>query len=119
MIGRLAVAATSAAIALAGLTGCAGGGASTEPTPAYDATVRTATCAEWNAESPAERHTLVTGMQAFVGGRVDQPGQRGQVLTERAAARLFDDYCARPFASEFALYRIYGNAAGFAAARTR
>lgn len=119
MIGRLAAAA-SAAIALAGLTGCAGGGASTEPPPpAYDATVRTATCAEWNAESPAEQRKLVTGMQAFVGGRVDQPGQHGQVLTERAAARLFDDYCARPFASQFALYRIYGNAAGFAAAHPK
>jgi len=115
---RLAAAA-AAAIALAGLTGCAGGGASTAPTPAYDATVRTATCAEWNAETPAAQHQLVTGLQAFVGGRVDQPGQRGQVLTERAAARLFDDYCARAFASEFALYRIYGNAAGFAAAHPK
>jgi hypothetical protein len=80
----------------------------------YDATVRTAKCADWVAAGTAERHKLVLGMRAFFGGRVDQPGQRGQVLANRRAGTLFDNYCAPPYAGNFSLYRIYGNSAGFA-----
>ena len=116
---RRRTASAAVLVALAVLTGCEGGGAGADQKPAYDATVRSATCNDWRAETPAEQHKLVTGMRAFMGGRVDQPGQRGQVLTDRAATRLFDSYCHRSFAGEFALYRIYGNAAGFAAAARR
>ena len=81
--------------------------------PAYDATVRSATCADWRAASAAEKDRLVSGMRAFFGARVDGV-QRGQVLTPERTRAVFGSYCSRSFAGKFQLYRIYGNAAGFA-----
>jgi hypothetical protein len=103
--------------ALALLTACGGGSgpgsAAASPDAADAATVRTATCNSWNAATPSEQDRLVAGMRAFFGGRVDSPGQRGQVLADGKARRLFDSYCAQPFAGAFDLYRLYGNAAAF------
>lgn len=83
------------------------------PSAASAATVRTATCSDWKATTAAERLRLVAGMRAFFGGQVDQPGVHGQVLPDARASQLFDAYCHQPFAAEFQLYRIYGNAAAF------
>jgi hypothetical protein len=80
---------------------------------AQTATVRTARCLDWNLASTAEQRRLVHGMREFFGGQVDSPGARGQVLPDKNAAKLFDAYCAQPYASAFSLYRIYGNAAAF------
>jgi hypothetical protein len=118
----LAGAAVLAALPL--LAACSGGGGSgagaAKPTaPAYDATVRTAKCVDWKTASSTEQHQLVAGMRAFFGGQVDEPGERGQVLANANAITLFNDYCARSFADNFSLYRIYGNAAGFAPPTSR
>jgi hypothetical protein len=80
---------------------------------ASTATVRTATCADWHAAGQVQRWRLVRGMRAFFGGKVDQPGARGQVLPNARAYRLFTTYCRASYASAFDLYRIYGNAAAF------
>ena len=77
------------------------------------ATVRTATCDDWNAATAVERQRLVRGMRDFFGGQVDAGGTYGQVLPDRRAYVVFDGYCAHAFASHFNLYRIYGNAAAF------
>lgn len=114
MIRPLAVIGAGAT-ALALLTACTGGSGSSDssPTAAQAATVRTATCASWTAASRTEQDALVLGMREFFGGRVDSPEQRGQVLSDTKARRLFDSYCAQSFAGAFDLYRLYGNAAAF------
>jgi hypothetical protein len=101
--------------ALALLMACSGGAsaASDSSGVAQAATVRTATCASWRAAPATEQRQLVVGMREFFGGRVDSPGLRGQVLPDAKALRLFNSYCAQPFASAFSLYRLYGNAAAF------
>jgi len=111
--GRTALCA-AAVVALPLLAACTGGGRhDAQPAAAQVATVRTATCHDWRT-SPADARTrLVAGMREFFGGQVDSPGQRGQVLPDARAARLFDSYCSQPFAGAFSLYRIYGNAAAF------
>jgi hypothetical protein len=104
------------AAALALLTACGGGSDSSGGQPssaAQAATVRTATCDSWNAAPRAEQDQLVVGMREFFGGQVDSPGLRGQVLPDDKARRLFNTYCAQPFAGAFNLYRLYGNAAAF------
>lgn len=80
---------------------------------ASTATVRTATCRDWHAAAGKQRWRLVRGMRAFFGGKVDSPGARGQVLPNGQAYRLFTSYCEPTYASNFDLYRIYGNAAAF------
>lgn len=97
------------------LTACGGGSGSdgSSPTAAQAATVRTATCASWNAAPRAEQDQLVVGMREFFGGQVDSPGLRGQVLPDAKARQLFDSYCAQRFSGAFNLYRLYGNAAAF------
>jgi hypothetical protein len=104
------------AVALLTVTGCTGGsGGHPAPTSAAAATVRTARCLDWNLATVAQQRRLVRGMRTFFGGQVDSRGVRGQVLPDTNAARLFDAYCAQPYASAFSLYRIYGNAAAFTA----
>lgn len=114
LIRRLA-AIGAGATALALLTGCSGGSASSgqSSAAAQAATVRTATCESWNAASPAAQDQLLAGMRDFFGGQVETPGQRGQVLPDAKARRLFNTYCAQSFAGAFNLYRLYGNAAAF------
>ena len=102
---------------LAAGTACTSGADQHAAQTSAAATVRTARCLDWNLATAGERRQLVQGMRAFFGGQVDSPGARGQVLPDRNAAKLFDAYCAQPFASAFSLYRIYGNAAAFTAPR--
>ena len=109
---RALVAAAALGVSL--LAACGGGAKhASKPAGADFATVRTAQCADWLHASPAERSALTQGMRDFFSGEVDQPGARGQVLSNPAAATLFDNYCKQSFADEFYLYRIYGNAAAF------
>jgi hypothetical protein len=82
---------------------------------ASEATVRTANCNLWLVLGQTDRMRLVEGLRAFFGGRVDAPGARGQVLSDRYAYTLLSSYCRQPFAGAFMLYRLYGNAAAFTA----
>jgi hypothetical protein len=83
------------------------------------ATVRTARCADWKAMSTKERDRLVVGMRVFFGGVVDQPGMRGQVMPAAKAHKVFDGFCKEPFADQFTLYRLYGDAAAFTPAKIK
>jgi hypothetical protein len=109
----------SAAVALL-LTGCSNNDApGADLEGASPATVRTARCADWNDMAPADRDRLVLGMRDFFGGVVDQPGMRGQVLPADKAERVFDGFCKQPFAQQFVLYRLYGDAAAFTPAKVK
>jgi hypothetical protein len=102
-------------MSLALLTACSGGSGSSASSVAAAAaeTVRTATCSSWNVAPKSAQDALLVGMRDFFGGQVDTPGLRGQVLPDAKARRLFDSYCAQPYAAAFNLYRLYGNAAAF------
>jgi hypothetical protein len=112
-------AALAGALVVAGcLTGCLTGCASHDDAvagveAASMATVRTARCVDWNEMSATEHERLLAGMRAFFGGVVDQPGMRGQVLPAAKARKVLDGFCSQPFAGQFTLYRLYGDAAAF------
>lgn len=111
---RRFIASGLATVAVLVLVACGGGAKhASKPAGADFATVRTAKCNDWLHASPDEKSALTQGMRDFFSGEVDQPGSRGQVLDNRAAATLFDNYCKQGFATDFYLYRVYGNAAAF------
>jgi hypothetical protein len=73
------------------------------------------TCADWRHASPSLRTKLLARLSHFTGGTVDgaTPGVRGSTLTGAQATALFDGRCAQRASSHFALYKLYGTAAGF------
>ena len=74
------------------------------------------TCTEWNAEDDAGRALLAARVRAFAGGVVNDGQQNvgsGAVLSDEAAQRLFATSCAREYASDFLLYKLYTHAAAF------
>ena len=105
-----------AACAAAALSGCGGGGsdAGSKPPPIPLATFN---CGQWTAARADIRQTVLDELHGFYGGPVS--GKRrtqayGTVLSDDAATRLFDTYCARPYAGNFTLYKLYARAAAFA-----
>jgi len=64
----------------------------------------------------AQRRTIVEQLRRFAGGPVGSSAgiQRGPVLSDDRAYRLFQSYCAKPFARGFKLYKLYTRAAAFA-----
>jgi hypothetical protein len=74
------------------------------------------TCSDWKQAGGAAREAMVDGLRAIAGGQVTGQGAagRGTVLDDERAYRLFNSYCKRPFARGFVLYKLYGQAAGFA-----
>jgi hypothetical protein len=73
-------------------------------------------CRDWQQLDPRPRAQVLAGLRAILGGDVIGRGAsgRGSVLRDAQARRLFDGYCRQPFAREFSLYKLYGQAAGFA-----
>ncbi|MFL5781302.1 MAG: right-handed parallel beta-helix repeat-containing protein [Thermoleophilaceae bacterium] len=86
-----------------------GGGPARRPLGLY-------TCSDWRRAGGAARTRLLARLSRWTGGPVE--GDRllgyGSVLSATRAAGLFDTRCSQPFARAFKLYRLYGEAAGFA-----
>ena len=84
---------------------------STQPLSLY-------TCSWWRQANESEQVGLVQRLRHFVGGAVegDNLVGYGNVLPNGGAMQLFDDRCSTGYAGAFALYKIYGAAAAFAAA---
>jgi len=74
------------------------------------------TCADWEHADEPGRTRIVDGLQATLGGQVTGKGAsgRGSVLSDELAQRLFDNYCSQSFARGFVLYKLFGQASGFA-----
>jgi hypothetical protein len=74
------------------------------------------TCSWWRQADTAARQALVQRIAHWVGGAIG--GRKlvgyGSVLDAQRAAALFDDRCSYSHAEQFALYKLYGAAAGFA-----
>jgi hypothetical protein len=73
-------------------------------------------CRDWKAADPAERREMLRWLRLITGGQVTGKGAngRGSVLGDDKAYSLFDNYCRQHFARGFSLYKLYGQASGFA-----
>ena len=92
------------------------GGEAPSSEPAVIGDLQGFTCADWQRSGPAERSAVLGELREVIGGQVTGGGVagRGTVLTDDEATRLFDAHCRRPYAAGFVLYKLYGQAAGFA-----
>jgi hypothetical protein len=77
------------------------------------------TCADWRKASPRLKRGLLARLAHFTGGEVhgDRLAGYGTVLRDRSARRLFAGQCRGRSHRSFALYKLYGQAAGFAGVR--
>jgi hypothetical protein len=96
------------------LAGCGGGAKHTSKPPPIP--LATFNCGQWSVARADIRQTVLDELHGFYGGPVS--GKRrtqayGTVLGDKEATRLFDTYCARPYAGNFTLYKLYARAAAF------
>jgi len=82
------------------------------------------TCGWWRKADAGDKAELVQRVRNFAGGSVIGGGSSGDkvvgygnVLTNAAASKLFDERCSTSYAGDFALYKLYGAAAAFSVAQ--
>jgi len=96
------------------LAGCGGGDKpASKPPPIPLATFN---CGQWTVARADIRQAVLNELHGFYGGPVS--GHRrtkayGTVLSDEHATKLFDGSCARRFAANFTLYKLYARAAAF------
>ncbi len=73
------------------------------------------TCSWWRKADDDHRLGMVQRIRTYATGPVEN-GERGAGLSDARAAQLFEERCSTFEAGPFALYKLYGAAAPFAAA---
>jgi len=108
----LLIAALVCGLALLGGCGSSKHAASSSATRGV-AELELASCSDWNSATEAQRHNTVLDMREFSGGQVGSSAgiQRGAVLDDARAYKLFQNYCSKYFARGFKLYKLYTHAA--------
>ena len=99
------------------LVGCGSSGSDTGTTTTLSGTdLQHLTCTDWQNADETRRDEIVAGFRAVLGGQVTGRGAsgHGSVLDDDFAHRVFDNYCGETFARAFTLYKLYGQASGFA-----
>ncbi len=100
------------------LGGCGSSGDETRGSgpPLSDPELQHLTCSDWVHADDSTRGMMLEGLHATLGGQVTGKGAagRGSVLSDELGERLFDNYCSQAFARGFSLYKLYGQASGFA-----
>jgi hypothetical protein len=112
---RSLIAALAAALLLSGC-GSAGKAEPERPQVLSQRAVQSLRCSDWQQYDADLRARVIASLRGILGGDVIGKGAsgRGSVLTDAQARRLFDGYCRQRFARAFSLYKLYGQAAGFA-----
>jgi hypothetical protein len=111
---RALTAALGCALALGG---CGGSGSVDQSNERFSQPqVQRLTCADWQRFDIRERAEVIASLRETLGGEVVGRGAsgKGSVLTDEQAQRLFNGWCKARFARGFSLYKLYGQAAGFA-----
>lgn len=77
--------------------------------------IRLDNCTDWRKATVAERRDTVAQLRKFAGGPVGSSAgvQKGSVLSDDRAYKIFQSYCANRFARGFKLYKLYTRAASF------
>jgi hypothetical protein len=96
--------------------GCGGSSQPAIATHGVGESIRLATCTDWQKGTVAERRKTAVELREFAGGQVGSSVgiQRGPVLFDASAYKLFQKYCANYFARGFRLYKLYTRSAAFA-----
>lgn len=120
MVHHAAQAKRALALAVVALAGCgddprpAAAPASTEPLVVQKdlgQDMRLANCTDWARGDDEGRRGTIAEIRSFAGGAVDNG--YGSTLPEDEAYALFENWCARPYARRFKLYKLYVRAAAF------
>jgi hypothetical protein len=74
------------------------------------------TCSDWRSAGSGVRTRLLARLSHWTGGPVEGTTLLGygSVLSGAQATALFDSRCGQRYARAFRLYKLYGQAAGFA-----
>jgi hypothetical protein len=110
---------TAVALALACgalVAGCGGSDASNTASgagPRISAPLRLADCTDWKRADVSERLGTVGQLRDFAGGPSGSPAGHGNVLDDKQAYKLFENWCSNSFARGFKLYKLYTRAAAF------
>jgi hypothetical protein len=98
------------------LAGCGSSSHTNTAKTGVGQSLRVENCANWELATVAQRRTTVQQLRKFAGGPVGSSSARqyGPVLSDNRAYKLFESYCAKPFARGFKLYKLYTRAAAFA-----
>ncbi|WP_109507562.1 hypothetical protein [Nocardioides speluncae] len=83
--------------------------------PSY-AEMQVMVCQDWRDAAPVRRRVIVSALRSVLGGEITGIGfsGRARVLADDHAVRLFDAHCGHDYARHFLLYKLYGQASGFA-----
>jgi hypothetical protein len=113
-----AVAALACALALGACGDSKDGRTSAERPPTLPANfnLQLYTCADWQRSDEPTRRYVIRRLREVTSGEVSGTGVRGRgtILPDDQARDLFGNYCRQRFARGFVLYKVYGQAAGFA-----
>jgi len=117
--GKLpAVAALICSVALLG--GCGNSShskaqASSNATRGVGESLRLDNCTDWQRATIEQRRNTVAQLRKFSGGQIGSSAgiQKGPVLSDDRAYKLFQSFCANHFARGFKLYKLYEHAAVF------
>jgi hypothetical protein len=111
------IAAAAAALLCAALFSACGGSDSSNTAsgagPRIAVPLRLADCTDWKKADAAERLGTIAQLRDFAGGPIGQTPGHGNVLEDKAAYNLLQNYCANYFARGFKLYKLYTRAAAF------
>jgi len=110
---------TTAALVFVGAlvaAGCGGSNSGAVPEaqgPDLGVSIRLADCTDWKRADVSERLGTIGQLRDFAGGPTGSPGGHGNVLDDKQAYKLFQNYCSNFFARGFKLYKLYTRAAAF------
>jgi hypothetical protein len=73
------------------------------------------TCGDWRRAGATTRGYAIQRLREITGGPVVGEGIRGYgaIVPDDQAYEMFDNWCGRRMTSNFTLYKLYGQAAGF------
>jgi hypothetical protein len=111
--GTTAASVLACAALAAGCGGSGAPGSTPVQGPDLGVPLRLADCRDWKKGDVSQRLGTVRELRDFAGGPVGQAPGHGNVLDDKKAYELLQNYCGNFFARGFKLYKLYERAAAF------